>query len=134
MFGFTLQEVALVFCVPLAAFAVVSLIWRVDRRVEERRESALEAVAILKDYGSIWLTSIFQAYAIGNYSKLYKKFKEVLSIFFGDKTQLVVELEKIAERYLEKKSSTPEGRVYLRDKLRQYGFQPASTTEASNPA
>jgi len=65
------------------AAAVLVVVWLYNRR-EKRRKHALELANLMRDWGLGWFAEGYQMYAVGDYSGLAHKVKEVVGAVRSD--------------------------------------------------
>jgi hypothetical protein len=96
----------------VAAFVVGKLIFKVDERVEDRRRSAMRLAGRLRELGFTRLPPLLEDYAVGDYSGVTGKLRELTDIF-GDEKERQAEFEKVFRLILEAKFKDPEKRGSL---------------------
>jgi hypothetical protein len=96
----------------VAAFVVGKLIFKVDERVEDRRRSAMRLAGRLRELGFTRLPPLLEDYAVGDYSGVTGKVRELTDIF-GDEKERQAEFEKVFRLILEAKFKDPEKRGSL---------------------
>lgn len=86
MFGLPLwaQYVSLAL---VALVATVLVLWGYNRR-EQRRKHALELARLMRDWGLSWFSEAYEDYAVGDYSGLVYKVKEVVNAVRSDQAML----------------------------------------------
>lgn len=75
-----------------ALLATVIGLWLYNRR-EKRREHSLELMRLCDQWGLTWFSDLYGCYAIGNYSKLIYKVKEIITALRSDQ----VFIDKLGE-------------------------------------
>ena len=79
----------------LGALGVTLLVlWRYNAR-EKRRKHALELAALMNQWGLSWFADAYECYAVGDYSGLANKVKEVISAVRTDE-MMVSKLKDVA--------------------------------------
>lgn len=98
--------------VGIAAFVVGKVIFKVDERVEDRRRSAMRLAGRLRELGFTRLPPLLEDYAVGDYSGVTGKIRELTDLF-GDEKERQAEFEKVFRLILEAKFKDPEKRGSL---------------------
>lgn len=112
-----------------AAFALGWLLFGADTRIEERRRRAIEFARKLSAIGFKKLPAIFEDYAVGDYSGMFRAMKELHDVMH-DPAQRQAELEQVFKLLLEEKFRDPAQRQAL---LKLVGDLQAATTDGRNP-
>jgi hypothetical protein len=86
--------------------AVVVLLWLYNRR-ERRRRTALEFAEIMRDWGLKWFAEAYRMYAVGDYSGLAWKVKEVVQAVRSDQVVLS-KLDDVFWKILDHYKDQPE--------------------------
>lgn len=79
-------EQYLIFGVAAMAITFVVL-WLYNRR-EKRRKHALELAGLMREWGLGWFAEAYECYAVGDYSGLVHKIKEVVSAVRTDEVMV----------------------------------------------
>lgn len=105
----TLQtwQIVLLVVAPIVIFIVISLLFKGDDRIEERRREAIELQSKLQEYGLDRLASLAQCYAIGDYTGLYHEVK-LLTKEFMDSDRAITMMKKVVYKMLPKMRDDPE--------------------------
>jgi len=78
MFGFELWEVATLVACVLGVVLVVKLAFKKDDEIEDRRRLAQQAAAELRKIHDDVLAGLLEDYAIGDYSGVVKRIREII--------------------------------------------------------
>lgn len=112
-----------------ATFALGWLFFGTDTRIEERRRRAIEFARRLSAIGFKKLPTIFEDYAVGDYSGMFRAMKELHDVMH-DPAQRQAELEQVFKLLLEEKFRDPAQRQAL---LKLVGDLQAATADGRNP-
>lgn len=112
-----------------AAFALGWLLFGADTRIEERRRRAIEFARKLSAIGFKKLPAIFEDYAVGDYSGMFRAMKELHDVMH-DPAQRQAELEQVFKLLLEEKFRDPAQRQAL---LKLVSDLQAATADGRNP-
>lgn len=104
--------------------AMVVVVWLYARR-ERRRKTALEFADLMRDWGLRWFAEGYQMYAVGDYSGLAYKVKEVLSAVRSDQV-ILSKLDDVFWKVLEHYQKQPDKLAEIRKRL-----EAASITEGA---
>lgn len=107
--------------------AMLVVVWLYARR-EKRRKTALEFADLMRDWGLRWFAEGYQMYAVGDYSGLAYKVKEVLSAVRSDQV-ILSKLDEVFWKILEHYQKQPEKVAEIRKRL-----EAAALTAAGNTA
>jgi hypothetical protein len=77
------------------ALTVVGL-WLYNRR-EKRRKHAIELMKLMNGWGLDWFADLYEDYAVGDYSGLVVKVKEIVTAVRSDEA-MVLKLAEVARR------------------------------------
>ncbi|MBN1589202.1 MAG: hypothetical protein JW888_06790 [Pirellulales bacterium] len=80
----------------VALVATVVVLWLYNRR-EQRRRHALELARLMNQWGMSWFAEAYECYAVGDYSGLAWKIKEVISAVRTDEA-MVAKLWDVATK------------------------------------
>lgn len=111
------STLAIIALVIVACFCAGKLFFRVDTKIEERRNAALSVVAVLRKFGLVRLPDILQAYAIGDYSGAWEKFHDFAKLVLSGEEAVLKEFDEVFKRVLESKLKNPEARAYIQSQL-----------------
>ena len=90
-----------------AAFIGVTVaLWLYNRR-EKRRRTALEFAEIMRDWGLKWFAEAYRMYAVGDYSGLAWKIKEVVGAVRSDEV-ILSKLDDVFWKVLDHYKDQPE--------------------------
>lgn len=108
MFTFSLSTVVIL--VMAAVLAVIAGVWlfRKDTEIENRRRNMIDVAAKLEAYGLVELPAILKDYAVGDYSGVAYRIREMVRKF-ADPKQLLAEFDEVFSRVGAMKAKTPEG-------------------------
>lgn len=112
-----------------ATFALGWLVFGADSRVEERRRRAIEFARKLSALGFKKLPALFEDYAVGDYSGMFRAMKELHDVM-QDPAQRQAELEQVFKLLLEEKFRDPAQKQSL---LKLIDDLKAATAEGKNP-
>jgi hypothetical protein len=115
--------------VGAATFALGWLVFGADTRVEERRRRAIEFARKLSALGFKKLPTLFEDYAVGDYSGMFRAMKELHDVM-QDPAQRQAELEQVFKLLLEEKFRDPAQKQAL---LKLVDDLKAATAEGKNP-
>lgn len=105
------------------AFVVGRLLFRFDTRVENRRREAFRVAARLTGWGMVKLPALLECYAIGDYSGVAGKSRELIEAL-SDPAQRHVEFAKLAKAIMLESLESHERRDatlrFLSETLDQY--------------
>lgn len=110
-------------------FALGWLLFGADTRIEERRRRAIEFARKLSAIGFKKLPAIFEDYAVGDYSGMFRAMKELHDVMH-DPAQRQAELEQVFRLLLEEKFRDPAQKQAL---LKLVSDLQAATTDGRNP-
>jgi hypothetical protein len=110
-------------------FALGWLLFGADTRIEERRRRAIEFARKLSAIGFKKLPAIFEDYAVGDYSGMFRAMKELHDVMH-DPAQRQAELEQVFKLLLEEKFRDPAQKQAL---LKLVSDMQAATTDGRNP-
>lgn len=110
-------------------FALGWLLFGVDTRVEERRRRAIEFARKLSGIGFKKLPAVFEDYAVGDYSGMFRAMKELHDVM-QDPAQRQAELEQVFKLLLEEKFRDPAQKQAL---LKLVDDLKAATADGRNP-
>ena len=80
-----------------AALAVtVVVLWLYNRR-EKRRKHAIDLMKLMNQWGMDWFAGLFEDYAVGDYSGIAVKIKEVIQTVRSDEA-MVAKLADVARK------------------------------------
>jgi hypothetical protein len=82
------------------------LLWLYNRR-ERRRKTALEFADIMRDWGLKWFADGYRMYAVGDYSGLVYKIKEVIGAVRSDQV-ILAKLDEVFWKVLDHYKDQPE--------------------------
>jgi hypothetical protein len=129
-FATFLSSPAGIVVVAVATFAVGWLLFGADTRIEDRRRRAMELARKLSALGFKRLPTLFEDYAIGDYSGLLRAIKELHDVL-TDPAQRHAELETVFRLLLEEKFKDPAQKQAL---LKLIDDLKASTGDGPAPA
>jgi hypothetical protein len=112
-----------------STFALGWLLFGADTRIEERRRRAIEFARKLSAIGFKKLPTIFEDYAVGDYSGMFRAMKELHDVMH-DPAQRQAELEQVFKLLLEEKFRDPAQRQAL---LKLVADMQAATADGKNP-
>jgi hypothetical protein len=115
--------------VGAATFATGWLLFGADTRVEDRRRRAIEFARKLSALGFKKLPALFEDYAVGDYSGMFRAMKELHDVM-QDPAQRQAELEAVFKLLLEEKFRDPAQKQAL---LKLVDDLKAATAEGKNP-
>ncbi len=90
-------------------------LWLYNRR-ERRRRSALEFADIMRDWGLTWFAEGYRMYAVGDYSGLAYKIKEVVGAVRSDQV-ILAKLDDVFWKVLEHYKDLPDKADEIRKRL-----------------
>lgn len=79
------------------AFAVTLLLLWLDTRREKRRKHALELMRLMDQWGLSWFAGLYADYAVGDYSGIAYRIKEVIESVRSDEV-MVSKLGEVARK------------------------------------
>lgn len=92
---------------------VMFVLWLYNRR-EKRRKRAMEFADIMRDWGLKWFAEGYQMYAVGDYSGIAYKLREVVGAIRSDEV-ILGKLDEVFWKVLERYKEMPD----KADKVRQ---------------
>lgn len=110
-------------------FALGWFLFGADTRIEDRRRRAIEFARRLGAIGFKKLPTIFEDYAVGDYSGMFRAMKELHDVMH-DPAQRQAELEQVFKLLLEEKFRDPPQRQAL---LKLIDNLKAGTADGKNP-
>lgn len=116
--------------IGVAMFFVGQLLFKGDTAIENRRRAATRLAGRLRELGFTRLPPILEDYAVGDYSGMIGKIRDVAEIL-GDEKERQAEFERVFQLILESKMKDPEkrdGLIKAFEKLRGLYERPASAT------
>lgn len=119
----------------IAAFAVAKWLFNKDEAIEDRRSDAIDAVAVLHEWGLAPVASIVKRYAVGDYSKALHELRELAKTLI-DPVKAAAAFEKLFVKILESKLKDRELRGALVEKVNKMAemFEAKATTPAAPAA
>lgn len=66
---------------------VLVVLWLYNRR-EKRRKHAIELANLMQEWGLKWFAETYQMYAVGDYSGLFHKVREIVSAMRSDEAMV----------------------------------------------
>lgn len=122
--------------IGVAMFFVGQLLFKGDSAIENRRRVATRLAGRLRELGFTRLPPILEDYAVGDYSGMISKIREVADLL-GDERERQSEFERVFQLVLEAKMRDPEKREALIktvDRLRAVHERPPVVVGAPSPA
>jgi hypothetical protein len=98
--------------IGVAMFFVGQLLFKGDSAIENRRRVATRLAGRLRELGFTRLPPILEDYAVGDYSGMISKIREVADLL-GDERERQSEFERVFQLVLEAKMRDPEKREAL---------------------
>lgn len=98
--------------IGVAMFFVGQLLFQGDTAVENRRRVATRLAGRLRELGFTRMPPILEDYAIGDYSGMISKIREVADLL-GDERERQAEFDRVFQLVLEAKMRDPEKREAL---------------------
>jgi hypothetical protein len=99
-----------------AGFGVALVfLWWYNRR-ERRRKTALEFAELMSDWGLKWFAEGYRMYAVGDYSGIAYKIKEVIGAVRSDQV-ILSKLDDVFWKVLEHYKDKPEKVAEIRKRL-----------------
>lgn len=127
MDSMNLQNPLLLGGIGVAMFFVGRLLFQGDTSVEQRRRAATRLAGRLRELGFTRLPPILEDYAVGDYSGMISRIREVADLL-GDERERQAEFERVFQLILEARLRDPERRDLLLktvDRLRALHERPA---------
>jgi hypothetical protein len=118
-----------IFAVGATTFGLGWLLFGADTRIEERRRRAIEFARKLSGIGFKKLPAVFEDYAVGDYSGMFRAMKELHDVM-QDPAQRQAELEQVFKLLLEEKFRDPAQKQAL---LKLVDDLKAATADGKNP-
>ena len=115
--SFSLSSIAIIALLGFGTWMSVKWLFKKDTEIEARRRAACQLAASLRETGFKALPEFFMDYAVGDYSGMAYKLKEVaLKMTQGEKA-ILAELDDVFLRLLTIKLGNKDGLVLVRSKL-----------------
>lgn len=117
--------------VGVVALGVVAGRWLFtkDTEVEDRRRAANRTAGILREKGLELIPSFLEDYGVGDYSGMAKKMKDA-AVLLSNPASVDAEFEKVWEKLLAKKLSSPEELAKVEASIAARRAPPASPPSA----
>lgn len=114
----TILEIVLISVLACAVAVVVGKwLFKKDTEVENRRRAAAQLAGVLRSLGLKKTPEFLEDYAVGDYSGMAEKIKELVKLFINGEDAVVTEFTQVFESVLQAKLSTETGRAYIAAKL-----------------
>jgi len=114
----TILEIVLVSVIACAvAVAVGKWLFQKDTEVENRRRSAAQLAGVLRSLGLRKTPEFLEDYAVGDYSGMAEKIKELVKLFINGEQAVVDEFSQVFDSVLAAKLKTETGRAFIAAKL-----------------
>ena len=114
----TILEIVLVSVIACAVAVVVGKwLFKKDTEVENRRRAAAQLAGVLRSLGLKKTPEFLEDYAVGDYSGMAEKIKELVKLFINGEDAVVAEFTQVFDSVLAAKLSTETGRAYIAAKL-----------------
>lgn len=91
------------------------LLWLYNRR-EKRRRTALELADLMRDWGLRWFAEAYRMYAVGDYSGMTYKIREVIGAVRSDQVMLA-RLDEVFWKILDHYKDEPDKAAEIRKRL-----------------
>lgn len=131
---FDLHNPLILVAIGVAMFFVGQLLFKGDTAIENRRRAATRLAGRLRELGFTRLPPILEDYAVGDYSGMIGKIRDVADLL-GDEKERQAEFDRVFQLILEAKMKDPEkrdGLIKAFDKLRSLYERSGQT--AAHPA
>lgn len=99
------------------AIAVGKFFFKKDTEKEERRLAAADIATELSKLGLVRFPKGFKCYSVGDYSGLYKVFKDMFVLITQGEDAILKEFKEVGTRMLEAQLKTPEGVAFIESRL-----------------
>lgn len=110
-------QAVLLLVVPILGYYSVKYGLSKDQNQEDRRRGAAKMASTLRSYGLTVTADLLIDYSVGDYSGMGQKFAALGKLAVSGEEVVLAELEKVFDRILEIKLSTPEGVSALQKKM-----------------
>lgn len=101
----------------LAAWFGVKWAFRKDTEIEDRRRKAIDLSSRLSAMGFKSMATLFQDYAVGDYSGMFSKMAMVVEKLRGNDKDILADLSDVFDNLLKMKLAMKEGRELVRSEL-----------------
>jgi sulfite reductase beta subunit-like hemoprotein len=71
----------------LALIATVTVLWMYNRR-ENRRKHAVQLSSLMNQWGLTWFAGVYEDYAVGDYSGLVHRIREIIQAVRSDEVMV----------------------------------------------
>lgn len=105
----SVHPAVLIGLIVVALFAAGCAVFKVDTKIEHRRQVALDIAAWLSSYGFVKLPALLHLYAVGDYSGLFEGAKQFAKML-ADPAQRELEFDGVFRKVLEARMKDPERR------------------------
>ncbi len=113
-------EIVLIAVVSCIVFYYVgTFLFKKDTEIENRRRAAAKLAGILRSLGLSKTPEFLEDYAVGDYSGMAEKIKELVKLFLSGQDAVVAEYSKVFDAVLAAKLSTEAGRAFIAAKLEE---------------
>lgn len=89
--------------------ATIGMLWLYNRR-ERRRKHAIELMKLMNRWGLEWFSDLYEDYAVGDYSGMAVKVKEIVQAVRSDEA-MVAKLGEVAKRVAAHYAANDRGRA-----------------------
>lgn len=113
----SLMHVAIIVLAGVACWFGVKWAFRKDTEIEDRRRKAIDMSARLTQMGFKSMASLFQDYAVGDYSGMFSKMSMVVEKLRGNDRDILADLSDVFDNLLKMKLALKEGRTMVRAEL-----------------
>jgi ribosomal protein L30/L7E len=118
MADLSVLEVVLLSVVAAAvAFFVGKFLFQKDTEVENRRRAAAKLAGTLRALGLRKTPEFLEDYAVGDYSGMAEKIKELVKLFANGEQGVVEEFSQVFDSVLAAKLKSESGRAFVAAKL-----------------
>jgi len=113
----SLNSIVIVALIAAVGFFGAKWLFKKDTEIEDRRRGAVKLAGCLKAYGLVKIPDLLSDYAVGDYSGMAMKIKQLAEMFLSGEEAVITELDGVYERVLSQKLMTEAGRALVASKL-----------------
>ena len=127
------KDMLLLALAALAAIGLVGLAYRKDTEIEARRYNAIEIATFMSSIGLEHAAAFFNAYAVGDYSRMFKEAHSIVAIVKNPATRMAV-LKRVALMFAKDIRDNPAEVIEFQKALGMVPDAPAPAATAAAKA